>query len=815
MSFALPRGTTRSVSSRCRRFVPFAASAAAAALLLPLVATAPASALTSVTSAQSVTWNVNDSRRPGLDTGSIRNISNSTAEGLGNIFVHVDGDNTPRMNDQMLRGFGLTKSGAASYDSTQSVRLGDLLVTRRLQINPATDVATFFDTFTNTATRPLSVDVSFGGSLGYGTGSNAGVVNATSDGDAEIEPGESWATAGGTGTTRPTGLVVGSPAPFAGGTTRIGDQQQDPFTVDYTTTGSKANNPGFVNSLTVAPGTTQSLVRFVVVGARGDTTNIQTTTAALAATPDFSSLSPDELCTVTNWDLTAVSSFNPAVCAGAEPLQLPAAPVEAPAGTSVEYDVNGKTIAQLQADMRAGVVTSAQVTQAYLDRIDAYDGGQLGFNAFISVADNALEQARAADKARAAGKDTDLLGVPIALKDLYDTKDQATTGGTLALKSWQPATDAWQVAKLREAGAVLIGKTNLSEFANSGSWSESGFKQTWNALYPSKSSFGSSGGSAVATATSMAAAAMGTQTGVSLYAPTTGASLTAFRGTDGLTSTEGVMPLTWGQDYAGPIAKSVTDLAILLDATATQATGNDPADIITNRVDNAKRPVEWKTSLRADALQGKKIGYVPSSFTSTAIADDTTGQVTFEHVKAALEAAGATLVEMTGSPSTSTGISVSGSAGAEGWERYIAAHDGEGFPFASPKGLLESAANLPYNVSTNYTSVGMDDVNTENYLARRDAYKVNTDAWMSTNGAESVDAVIYAGFISGVGNNDATSATLSSDRATGVLTSNLGLPTVILPIGTNEAGQSNSIQIVGRAWDDASILGMGYALEQQ
>lgn len=785
------------------------------AALIPSVAATSASALTSLTSDDGTTWNINDSRRPGLDTGSIRNISNSRVEGFGNIFVHVEGSTTPRMNDQMLRGFGLNQTGDGEYASTASVRLGDLLVTRKLRIDPTTNIATFFDTFTNSATTDLTVDVSFGGSLGYGVGATAGVVNNSSDGDALIEAGESWATATSSGAYRPTGIVLGSAAPFAGATTRIGDQEQNPFEVDYSTTGSSANDPGFINELTIAPGTTKSLARYVVVGAQSDTTNIVTATQTLAAAPDFSGLTPDEVCTIANWDLTTVAAFDPAVCSGAEPLKLPAAPVEAPATTDVEYDVNGKTIEQLQTDMRAGTVTSVDITQAYLDRISAYNDTQLGFKAFISVADNALDQAADADAARKEGKDTDLLGIPIALKDLYDTKDQVTTGGTLALKDWQPATDAWQVAKLREAGAVLIGKTNLSEFANSGSWSESGFKQTWNALYPSKSSFGSSGGSAVATATSMSAAAMGTQTGVSLYAPSTGAGVSAFRGTDGLTSAEGVMPLTWGQDYAGPIAKTVTDLAYMLDATATQTTGNNPDDILTSRVDNSKRPTEWKTALTTTALQGKKIGYVPSSFVSTSVTDDTAGQVAFEQAKAALEAAGATLVPMTGSPSTSTGISVSGSAGAEGWERYIASHDGEGFPFSSPKALLESKANLPYNVSSNYTSVGMDDANTENYMLRRDKYKENAATWMDTNGAEPVDAVIYPGFISSMGNNDANSAIQSSDRASGVLTSNLGLPTAILPIGTNAEGQSNNIQIVGRAWDDAKILGMGYALEQQ
>ena len=794
------------------RLVP---AALVAALVAGAFAATPAAAITTVSGADTAAWNVNDSRRPGLDTGSIRNVSGSRMEAFGSLFVHVDADSAPRMNDQMLRGFGLKATTPGEYASSQSVRLGDVLVTRKLSIDPVTNVATFFDTFTNTATEAVAVDASFGGSLGYGIGANASTIASSSDGNTTIDAGDSWVVATSAGNNiRATGIVTGSGAPFDGATTRVGNQQLNPFEVDYSTTGSASNDPGFVHSLSIEPGSTESLLRYVVVGTRNDKTTIATTTSALLTAPDISALSADELCTVVNWDPAAL--LGSASCAGTEPLVLPPAPVEAPGATDVAYDVTGKTITELQADMRAGTVTSVEITQAYLDRIAAYDDIQLGFKSFISVADNAIEQAEAADEARAAGKDTDVLGVPIALKDLYDTKDQITTGGTRALKDWQPATDAWQVAKLREAGAVLIGKTNLSEFANSGSFSESGFKQTWNSLYPSKTSFGSSGGSATATAADFAAAAMGTQTGVSLYAPTTGASLSAFRGTDGLTSTEGVMPLTWATDYAGPIAKDVSDLAAILNVTATQETGNDPADIITNRVDNSKRPVEWTSALDANALQGKKIGYVASSFNSALIGDSTTGKTAFEDAKAAIEAGGGTLVELTGAPSTSNaGASPVGNAGAEGWERYIAAHAGEDFPFTSPKGLLESKDNLPYNVSTNYTSVGLDDANVDLLLQRRDVYKERVATWMDTSGSEPVDAVIYAGFISNVGNNDASTATLSSDRATGILTQTFGVPTVILPIGTNEAGQSNSIQLVGRAWDDAKVLGMGYAIEQQ
>lgn len=775
----------------------------------------PASALSSVTTANGATININDARRPGLDTGSIRNASGSRMEGFGNVFVHVDtaAGQAPRMNDQMVRGFGLTPAASGSYRSTRSVRLGDVLMSRKVQVAAATSTTSFFDTYTNTSTDPVTVRVSFGGSLGSGLTSNGSPnkasIAATSSGDAEVDTGDTWIAATTPGNTRPTGVVVGT------GVEALGDQQSDPFTTAYVPTGSRSNDLGFVRELTIEPGRTESLMQYVVVGALADTTQIATDTAALAAAPDLSNLTIDEICTLQNWDIASYAG----ACAGAEPLQLPPADVDTVPTTDVRYDVTGKTIADLQAAMTSGETTSVEITKAYLDRIEAYDDGAFGFHAFITVAKNAVAQAMAADQARKAGATGDLLGVPIALKDLYDTKDMPTSGGTLALKDWEPGADAWQVARLREAGAVIIGKTNLSEFANSGSWSESGFQQTWNALYPSKSSFGSSGGSATAVRADLAAAAMGTQTGVSLYAPSTGASLATFRGTDGLTSTNGVMPLTWATDYAGPMAKSITDLASLLDATATQTTGNNPDDLLTARVDNSLRPTEWKSALRTDALQGKVIGYVPAAFQSTAVTDDTAGAVALEQARAAIEAAGGTLVALATAqtaPAAPTGsFPTTGSAGAEGWERYISEQRPATFPYTTEQ-LMENPANLPYNVSSNYTALPMDDTSVENLLARRDAYKLSAAAWMDTAfGAEPVDAVIYPGFLTSIGNNDASSAIFSSDRASGVPTQTIGLPTAILPIGHNEEGQSNNVQIVGRAWDDAEVLGMGYALEQR
>ena len=768
-----------------------------AALVLPA---ATAGAVTDVTTPGGATFTVHDAHRPGLDTGSIRALSRSRIEGFGNVFLRVEGG-TDRMNGQMLRGFGVTADGEGGFDSTRSVLVDGVQVDRTLDV--VGEQARFLDTFTNTTSGPVTVSVSFGGSIGYGTGRNAGTVVATSDGDTVLEPEDVWLATDPEGDdVRPVGIVVGH------GVTSLGDQQLDPFADPYGTSGSRANHPGFVRELTLEPGRTQSLLSFVVAGAAEASGReaLVAATAGVAEDPDVDGLPEAVLCTVVNWELGEGES-----CPGADILPLP--PVDtstltsAAATTTARYDVSGRTIAQLQADLRAGVTTSVEITRAYLDRIAAYDGGALGFRSFITVADNALAQAAAADAARAAGADGDLLGIPLGVKDLYDTSDMPTTGGTLALEGYRPAADAWQVARLREAGAVILGKTNLSEFANSGSYSESGFMQTWNALYPSKTAHGSSGGSGTAVAAGLAAGAMGSQTGVSLYAPSTSAGLATFRGTDGLSSTQGVMPLTWAQDYAGPMARTVTDLALLLDATSTRATGDNPEDLLTARVDGSLRPESFTAGLDAGALDGAVLGVIPGSFASAQITDDPTGAAAREQLTVLAARAGATLQEIAAPPGFER--APGGNRGAEGWERYIA--DQAAFPFVDGDALLSSELVLPYNRGDRDTEP-MTDEQVEAYLDWRDRYKEHIAAWMDEAG---VDAVVYPGFLTAVGNNDVASAVHTSDRATGVLTSTVGLPTVVVPVGASPLGESMSLQIVGRAWTDAEVLAMGYALEQR
>ncbi|GMA31006.1 amidase family protein [Litorihabitans aurantiacus] len=767
------------------------------------VAATPAGALTYVTDERGVVWQIHDAAPPSLDTGSIRVATGSPIQGFGSILVRVDGldaADEPRLNGEMARGYGLTQTAEGSFDTTQALDLGGVLATRDVDLDAAGATARFVDSFTNTTDRELTVNVSFGGSLGYGTGTNQSLVRATSSGDTTVDAADSWAVMStSVENSRPVGVALGAPGSLSG----TGNQQRDPFTTPLSTSGHEASFYGFIDELTLEPGASASLARFVHVGVPGADRLAQAEQrlAAIAAAPDLGGLPLAQVCSVANWDVTALPGYDAAACDAAGPIPMPAAPQTPAAVTSVAYDVVGRTIEDLQADMVAGVVTSEEITQAYLDRIAVYDGGPQGFHAYLHVAGDALDQARAADAERAAGGSGELLGIPIALKDLFDTSDMPTTGGTRALEGFQPAQDAFQVARLREAGAVLIGKANLSEFANSGGQSESGWMQTWNALYPSKTSYGSSGGSAVAVAASMASAAMGTQTGVSLYAPTTGASLTTFRGTDGMASGHGVIPLTWYQDYAGPIARTTTDLAYLLNAT----TGTDAGDPLTVEAD-ARRPADWTDSLDAAALEGKVVGFIPASFVSS-YADDGTGESTRERLDE-LVAAGATLQEMPAPPVVPG--APGGSRGMEGWARYIELHDN--FPFVDGNAILASDKVLPYNRRSLGTTPRLTPEQVQAWDDYRKRYKAEIAAWMDAAG---VDVVAYPGFLSDMYNNDAAASQLTSDRASGVLTSNVGLPTVVVPVGLNPHGYTTSLQLVGRAWDDAAVLGMGYALEQE
>lgn len=269
-------------------------------------------------------------------------------------------------------------------------------------------------------------------------------------------------------------------------------------------------------------------------------------------------------------------------------------PPSASAQPAPAADVNGdgrvtvddleSSVIQIQAAMSAGRVTSEGLTRAYLGRIKKYDDaprlGPLGPpNAVLTLNRHAIAEARALDRARAAHPDrSPLYGVPVLLKDNIGTRDMPTTAGCRCLRDNRPGDDSVVVQRLRRAGAVILGKTNLDEFAVNTLGASSLGGLTLNAYSPGQSSGGSSGGSAVSVALAFSTLAFGTDTGGSVRTPSSWNSVVGVRPSTGVVSRTGVIPLALSQDTVGPIARNVSDAAIALAVIA----GRDPADQATS-----------------------------------------------------------------------------------------------------------------------------------------------------------------------------------------------------------------------------------------
>jgi amidase len=276
------------------------------------------------------------------------------------------------------------------------------------------------------------------------------------------------------------------------------------------------------------------------------------------------------------------------------------------------FDLEEMTVAEMQEAMRAGKTSSREITQKYIERIGAVDKK---INSVVEINPDALEIAEAMDRERKAGKiRSPMHGVPVLLKDNIDTADKMkTTAGSLALvDAPTPQQDAFLVQKLRAAGAVVLGKTNLSEWANfrssdsSSGWSARG-GQTRNPYILDRNPCGSSSGSGAAIAANLAAVAVGTETDGSIVCPASINGIVGLKPTLGLVSRSGVIPIAHSQDTAGPMTRTVADAAILLGAMV----GADSADSITT---TAKTEKDYTQFLQKDGLKGARIGVARQYF---------------------------------------------------------------------------------------------------------------------------------------------------------------------------------------------------------
>lgn len=480
-------------------------------------------------------------------------------------------------------------------------------------------------------------------------------------------------------------------------------------------------------------------------------------------------------------------------------------------------DVVERPIAALQADMTGGKTTSAALVKAYLKRIDRMDRRGPALRSIITVNPDALAEAAALDAERAAkGPRGPLHGVPVLLKDNIDTADKMpTTAGSLALKYNFAGDDAPVAARLRAAGAVILGKTNLSEWANIRSnYSVSGWSavggQVKNPYALDRNPCGSSSGSGAATAASFAAGAVGTETNGSIVCPSTVAGLVGVKPTVGLVSRRGIVPISVSQDTAGPMTRTVADAAVLLTAMA----GSDPGDAATKDADARKS--DYVKALDANALAGKRLGVIKGVGGYSPGVD-----AAFEAAKAVLVAAGATIVEIEPVPQREINEAQELILKVElkaGLAEYLA----ETPPTVKVRTLEDVIA---FNASTPFeTSLFGQDffIDADKSPGVDDAKYLEAKAKAKRlAGPEGIDKLLAASkldaLIAPTGAPAWTTDPVNGDHFLGGF-SNLaavaGYPHVTAPMGQVQ-GLPVGLSFVGTAWSEAPLIAMAYAYEQR
>jgi len=479
----------------------------------------------------------------------------------------------------------------------------------------------------------------------------------------------------------------------------------------------------------------------------------------------------------------------------------PAVPAAAQPSRSIE--VTEASIPELQAALASGKVTSRQLVAAYLARIAAFDQTGPALNSIVTLNPAALAQADALDKERAAkGPRGPLHGIPVLVKDNFDTSDMTTSGGALALATLRPAQDAYQVARLRAAGAIILGKTAMHELASGTITISSLTGQSRNPYDPQRSPGGSSGGTAAAVAASFAAAGMGSDTCGSIRIPAAYQNLFGLRTTRGLASRTGVMPLSDTQDVAGPLARSVADLAIMLDATV----GSDPRDAITAGA-GAHVPKSYADALQPGSLKGARIGVLRSLFAIWP--DDLDGKLVYDAAIAAMRGAGAELVEVAipGLDELLTDASASKFEFAEDLRRYLAAHPGA--PVNSLADIVSAGLHhdqLDKRLRDPLTDPDRNSPGYQLLLAKRVVARAAIDALLAK---EKLDALLYP---TALGRPPVIGAeNIASNCRLSVVT---GLPALAMPAGFTPRGLPVGLELLGPAFAEPRLLALANAWEQ-
>ena len=470
----------------------------------------------------------------------------------------------------------------------------------------------------------------------------------------------------------------------------------------------------------------------------------------------------------------------------------------APAGDLV-YE---RSIPELQAALAAGRTTSVALVDAYLARIAAYDHRGPSLNAMIRLNPRARADAAVLDAERRAGKVRGPLhGIPVILKDNYSTRDLPTSAGSVALAGLRTPDDAFQVKKLRDAGAIILGKSNMHELASGITTISSIGGQTCNPYDPDRAPGGSSGGSGAAVAASYAAVAWGSDTCGSIRIPSAVQNLFGLRPTKGLSSVGGIVPLSHSQDVGGPLARTVIDLAIALDATV----GADAADTAT-RILGQGPPPRFVASLDSTSLRGKRFGVLTEYFGTEA--DDAEGARVVRQALDRLRARGAELVDV-----KIPGLdSVATSAGVINYEfKYDLIDFLATIPNAPVKSLAEALDAGMYHTALETPLRARETNGTRDapaYLAALAARVATRERVVSFLDANHLDALVYPTV-----RRKAAYIGEPQRGANCQLSAASGLPALSMPAGFTPDGLPIGVELLGRPLSDAMLVSLAYDYE--
>jgi amidase len=468
------------------------------------------------------------------------------------------------------------------------------------------------------------------------------------------------------------------------------------------------------------------------------------------------------------------------------------------------------TIADIHAAIRNGDITCRQLVQMYLDRIQAYDKRPPALNAIVIVNPNALTDA---DELDARFVRSGLVGplhcVPMIVKDNYDTAGLPTTAGSLSLKGSMPPRDAFQVRKVREAGAIVLAKSNMAEFARSPFETVNSLipGHTRNPYAPDRVPAGSSGGTAAAVAANFGAVGLGTDTGNSIRGPSSHTSLVGIRSTMGLTSRAGIVPLFLDRDIGGPMARTVADAVAVFDVIA----GTDPDDPATAAA-LGRRPASYLNALDKDGLKGARIG-VLRQFVADPDADPEVIKL-FEQALIDMKHQGADIVEGVNIPEIDQ-IPLS-RLGCDRFREDINAYLATLWPLAPMKSLDEIIASQKFHPSIFKNLLDSQaepplDRNPKCEDAVRNRVRLAQGVIDVMDGAR-VDALVYPTW----NNPPRLIGDLNSPHGNNSnrLSPPTGFPALTVPMGFARGTLPAGLQVFGRPWSEPSLFKIAYGYEQ-